>query len=113
MLQTLKQKLLIKPCQMKNQKIGGIRRFLPIFLICLLVISQSCCKQPSIQTVTEYKLIKPPSSLLTPCPHLEFDMKTNGDMVMALIEYNTQYYLCSMKVQSIIEYYNTNSFVSE
>lgn len=72
----------------------------------------SCCKQQSVQTVTEYKLIKPPETLLTPCPQLDFEMKTNGDMVMALIEYRTQYFLCSLKIQSIITYYNESSFVS-
>lgn len=66
-----------------------------------------------MQTVIEYKLIKPPETLLTPCPTLDFNMKTNGDMVMALIEYNTQYYLCSLKVQSMIDYYNNTEFISD
>lgn len=77
-----------------------------MFLVCLLVTS--CCKQ-SVRTVTEYKIIKPPDSLLTPCPDVPMEMKTNGDMVMALIELNTQYFMCSLKVHSIIKFYDEDN----
>jgi hypothetical protein len=40
-------------------------------------------------------------------------MKTNGDMVMTLIELNTQYYLCSMKVQSLIDFYSSSETFGE
>ena len=71
-----------------------------------LLLATSCCKKPAVQTVTEYKIIKPPDTLLTPCPDVPMEMKTNGDMVMTLIELNTQYFMCSLKVQSIIRFYN-------
>lgn len=71
-----------------------------------------CCK-PYVQTVTEYKMVVPPQSLLQPCPQINVDMKTNGDMVMTLIELNTQYYLCSMKVQSLIDFYSSSETLGE
>ena len=76
----------------------------------ILLLATSCCK-PSVRTVTEYQIIKPPETLLKPCPEVPLDMKTNGDMVMALIELNTQYFLCSMKVQSIILFYEDEKMV--
>ena len=66
-----------------------------------------------MKTVTEYKVIKPPETLLVPCPDVPLEMKTNGDMVMALIELNTQYFLCSMKVQSIILFYSEQDVTTE
>lgn len=77
-----------------------------MFLTSLLVTS--CCK-PTVQTITEYKIIKPPETFLTPCPDVPMEMNTNGDMVMTLIELNTQYFICSMKVQSIIRFYSDES----
>lgn len=55
----------------------------------------------------------PPNTLLQPCPDYVLDIKTNGDMVLSLIELNTQYYLCSTKVQSIIDFYSSIDGVEE
>lgn len=81
-----------------------------MFLISLSVTN--CCK-PTTQTITEYKLIKPPDVLLTPCPDVKFDLKTNGDLVLELIELRTQYTLCSLKVHSLILFYSEESQIGE
>lgn len=85
-----------------------------MFLILLMAVLNGCCKQtPTVQTITEYKVLKPPASLLTPCPEVPLEMKTNGDMVMTLIDLNTQYLICSMKIRSIISYYEQENLNME
>lgn len=65
----------------------------------------SCC-QPTVQTVTEYKMVKPPASLLEPCPDVPLEVSTNGELVMSLVELRTQYFLCSLKMESIISFFS-------
>ena len=63
------------------------------------------CNEPKVRTVVDYRIIIPPESLLTPCPDVKMEMKTNGEMVMTLIELHTQYMICSDKVKSLIYFY--------
>lgn len=78
-----------------------------------ILLANSCYREPEIRTVVEYRLIQPPESLLVPCPEVPLDMKTNGDMVMTIIELSTQYYLCSMKIQSLSLFYQDNKDILE
>ena len=68
----------------------------------------SCC-ETKVKTVVDYKLISPPESLLEPCKEVSMEIKTNGDMIMTLLELHTQYLLCSAKINSLRNFYFSES----
>ncbi len=57
----------------------------------------------------DYKLIVPPESLLEPCVDVPIEVKTNGDLVMTLLELHTQYLLCSAKIDALRSFYDRNT----
>ena len=65
----------------------------------------SCC-ETKVKTIVDYKLITPPEFLLEPCKDVPMNMKTNGDMMLTLIELHTQYLLCSAKIDSLRNFYS-------
>ena len=67
----------------------------------------SCC-DTKVKTVVDYKLITPPESLLEPCVNVPIEVKTNGDLVMTLLELHTQYLICSAKIDSLRSFYDRN-----
>ena len=72
----------------------------------LCVIS---CSEPKVKTIVDYKLITPPESLLEPCKDVPLNIKTNGDMMMTLLELHTQYLLCAAKIDSLRSFYDLNA----
>ena len=70
----------------------------------MLLFVSSCC-ETRVRTVVDYKVITPPESLLEPCKDVPMNMKTNGDMMLTLIELHTQYLLCSAKIDSLRNFY--------
>lgn len=70
----------------------------------MLFCVNSCC-ETKVKTVVDYRLVTPPDSLLEPCKEVSMNIKTNGDMLMTLIEFQTQYLLCSAKIDSLRNFY--------
>ena len=64
------------------------------------------CATPQVQTVTKIEYAVPSSVLLTPCPPLLFDIQTNGDLIMAIIDLNAQYKICAARMDAVIEYFD-------
>ena len=75
-------------------------------MICLTLLCANSCCETKIKTVVDYKLIVPPESLLEPCVDVPIEVKTNGDLVMTLLELHTQYLLCSAKINSLRSFYD-------
>lgn len=73
-----------------------------------MLLCVSSCSEPKVKTVIDYKLIVPPESLLEPCKDVMMNIKTNGDMMMTLLELHTQYLLCSAKIESLRSFYSLN-----
>lgn len=71
-----------------------------LFLILLCVIS-GCSR-----TVVEYRPITPPQSLLKPCKEVPIDIKTNGDMVLTIIDLQTSYSVCSLQMKALIDFFS-------
>lgn len=49
----------------------------------------------------------PPDVLLRPCVDVDVRFDTNGDLIMSLMELDTQYKLCAARVSSLIIYYDS------
>ena len=74
-----------------------------------MLLCVSSCSNTKVRTVVDYKLIVPPESLLEPCKEVPLNIKTNGDLVMTMLELHTQYLLCSSKIDSLRSFYDRNS----
>lgn len=49
----------------------------------------------------------PSDTLLQPCRAVDIRYSTNGDLIMSLIELDTQYKLCSARIFAIIKYFDS------
>lgn len=75
----------------------------------MLLTASSCKTSPLV----EYRVIKPPSVLLNPCPVADYSIKTNGDLALSFIDLQTKYSICSSKVNSIIYFYDSEQSLGD
>ena len=70
-----------------------------------------CATDRVVITKIEYAV--PSETIMQPCPDVELQFHTNGEMLMSLIELNTQYQICSARMDAVIEYFENIQIVNE
>lgn len=63
----------------------------------------ACATDRVVVTKIEYAV--PSGNILQPCPSVPLAFSTNGEMLMSLIELNTQYQICAARMDAVIQYY--------
>lgn len=62
-----------------------------------------CATDRVVVTKIEYAV--PSDLILQSCKIVELKFSTNGEMLMSLIELNTQYQICAARMDAVIQYY--------
>ncbi len=71
----------------------------------------SCATDRAAVTKIEYAI--PATQILQPCQNVELKFNTNGEMLMSLLELNTQYQICSAKMDAVIYYFEHIQILNE
>ena len=70
-----------------------------------------CATDRVVVTKIEYAV--PSEAILQPCSDVELKYHTNGEMLMSLIELNTQYQICAARMDAVIQYFENIQIVNE
>lgn len=70
-----------------------------------------CATDRVVVTKIEYAV--PSESILQQCPDVELKYHTNGEMLMSLIELNTQYQICAARMDAVIQYFENIQILNE
>ena len=70
-----------------------------------------CATDRVVVTKIEYAV--PSGQILQSCPDVELKFSTNGEMLMSLIELNTQYQICAARMDAVIQYYKNIQILNE
>ena len=71
------------------------------------------CATPKTTVVTKIEYAVPSEIILQPCPEVELQFHTNGEMLMSLLELHTQYKICSARMDAVIQYYKNIQILNE
>lgn len=70
-----------------------------------------CATDRVVVTKIEYAV--PSGQILQSCPDVELKFGTNGEMLMSLIELNTQYQICAARMKAVIQFYENIQILNE
>ena len=78
-----------------------------ITILCLMIFVIFCMSSCATDrvAVTKIEYAVPSGQILQSCPDVELRYSTNGELLMSLIELNTQYQICSARMDAVIQYF--------